>query len=300
MSVSNEVVQSISVADGSTTEFAIPFDFVPGTIRDVLRVATQDPVTFAVIEKAETTDYEIEAGLSPTKITFLVAPANNLRVLVQRASPKRQTYSYINDGPFPAESHEKALDKLVIFTQELWNRVSRSVRLPDWLTTASFDPTLPQAVTTSAAKVLAINNTGNGLQLGPTITDIATAATAAAAVAAAATSLINWLIGTSFAITESQAATSLLGEAFDGTLISSVIYEGQIIRGTTVFANIKFYFQYRNATWRLVFADEEGDIPHGVTVSFTQSTTVGQIKAAVATDGFGNGTLILKKVTYAA
>lgn len=94
------------------------------------------------------------------------------------------------------------------------------------------------------------------------------------------------------AITNSQAATDLSAEAFDGTVYSSVIFEYEIIQGTTIQATGNFSLHYLNGVW--VYCDGLGrGSAHGVTFSLTQATTIGQIQAAES--GLGNGTIKLKK-----
>lgn len=94
------------------------------------------------------------------------------------------------------------------------------------------------------------------------------------------------------AIINNQSASNLIGETFDGTLYSSVIYNYEIIQGTTIQATGDFSVHYLNGTW--IYLDGMGrGTAHGITLSLSQSTTIGQLLAAES--GSGNGTLKLKR-----
>jgi hypothetical protein len=94
------------------------------------------------------------------------------------------------------------------------------------------------------------------------------------------------------AVTSGQSATNLTSETFDGTLVTSAIYNYEIIQGTTIMATGDFSVQYLNGTW--VFKDGMGlGTAHGITFSLGQTTTIGQLKAAES--GLGNGTIKLKR-----
>lgn len=102
----------------------------------------------------------------------------------------------------------------------------------------------------------------------------------------------------SFAIADGQAAAALAGQSFDGTNISSVAFEFELQRSTTVFVNGKFYFQYLNGTWRWVDAGGAGE-DSGLTFTPTQVGTVGTLNVA-ASSGVGSGTLKIKRRSFDA
>lgn len=104
---------------------------------------------------------------------------------------------------------------------------------------------------------------------------------------------------TKFSVTNGQSATNLSGETVDGTVYTSVIYQFEIIQGTTIFASGHFSIQYLNSTWQLIMGDtmDNGTV-NGVTFSLTQATSIAQLQAAES--GLGNGTLKLKKSYFLA
>lgn len=104
-----------------------------------------------------------------------------------------------------------------------------------------------------------------------------------------------------FTVTEGVAAANVGSESADGTVYTSVVYQVEITRGTTIMQTGEFAMQYRNGTWYLVLDQflTDTNTDHGVTFSISQTSTTGTLQAA-ATSGPGNATLKLKKVRYAA
>lgn len=95
-------------------------------------------------------------------------------------------------------------------------------------------------------------------------------------------------------VTDGQSATNLAGETMDTDDYSSVMYEVEIIRGTTVISNGQIAIQNLNGTGRVVTGLFMSNEEHGVTFSVSQVGTVVQLKAALDA-GAGNGTIKLKK-----
>lgn len=107
-----------------------------------------------------------------------------------------------------------------------------------------------------------------------------------------------WL---TYDITDGQSATELDGQTIDSANYSGAIYEYEIIRGTTVHSTGKFSFHYRDGAWKYVPWGENRDddsAAHGVTISFTGTTTA-QLTAA-ASSGPGDGTLKIKRSLISA
>ena len=190
-----------------------------------------------------------------------------------------------NQGSYHPEDVEDQFDKQIMIDQQLQDQIDRSVKLPETIDDSDFDPNLPaDIIDSSSNKVLTVNDDGDGWELKE-----------ASEVAALAGQ-------TDHAITESQAATDLTGETLDSALYSSGVYDYEIIRGTTVFSVGRFSLHYRNSTWYFVqWSDNRDDnsVAHGVTFSLS-GTTIAQLRAAVATDGAGNGTIKIKKHRFDA
>lgn len=100
---------------------------------------------------------------------------------------------------------------------------------------------------------------------------------------------------------DGAAATALVGQAFDGTKISSVVFEFEITRGAIIFANGRFSMQYKSGAWKWIdlgYGDEDGT-PHGITFTIEQTGTIGQLKAA-ASSGPGDVKIKLKRKSFNA
>ncbi len=95
------------------------------------------------------------------------------------------------------------------------------------------------------------------------------------------------------AITDGQSATNLTDQTVDSAVYTSAVYEYEVIRGTTVMSNGRLAMQCLNGTWRVETGSYEGDA-HGITFTVTQSTTVGQLKAALDS-GAGDGTIKMSR-----
>ena len=63
-------------------------------------------------------------------VTFTLPPASNIAVTVQREVPLTQLVDYQPYDPFPAETHEKALDKLTMEIQQVNEEVERALQAP--------------------------------------------------------------------------------------------------------------------------------------------------------------------------
>jgi hypothetical protein len=95
-------------------------------------------------------------------VTMVVPPATGQQLIIVRAVPLTQETDYISGDPFPAETHERALDKLTMISQRLESLISRSIRLSDadLLVTSTILPA------PSPGSSLIWNLTGTGLVNG--------------------------------------------------------------------------------------------------------------------------------------
>ena len=91
--------------------------------------------------KTITTDYTVSGAGAATggNVTFVTAPGCALAVALVRDVPYTQATAYPENNPFPAESHENALDKLTMLVQQVrelttrtWRFAAGSVRAAAW------------------------------------------------------------------------------------------------------------------------------------------------------------------------
>ena len=115
--------------NGATTAFAFPYRFLVSAdlvVTLVLADTTQ-------VVKVLNTDYTVTGAGDDAggTVTMVVPPATGQQLVIVRDVPLTQETDYISGDPFPAESHETALDKLTMISQRLNNLISRSIRLSD-------------------------------------------------------------------------------------------------------------------------------------------------------------------------
>ena len=128
--------------NGVTTVFAFPYRFLANGDLVVLAVSAAGVETV----KTLTTDYTLtgagdDAGGS---VTMLVAPASGTRLVIYRDTEVVQETDYISGDPFPAETHERALDRLTMIAQEIGSDADRSIKVPVG-DSSSLTTTLPAA-----------------------------------------------------------------------------------------------------------------------------------------------------------
>lgn len=194
MTVSSTTSRNEYNGNAATTSFAYTFrildeDHIAVYVDDVLQTITTDYTV---------TDVGVSGG---GDIEFVAAPATGTaNVIFLRSVPLTQETDYVENDPFPAESHEDALDKLTMITQQQQEQLDRAL---------TFLPTSPVSSVTmpdpSAGKALLWNATEDALEnSADNFNDIVTAAAASASSASASAST---------ATTQAGIATTQAGNA---------------------------------------------------------------------------------------
>lgn len=184
MTVQTEIKRVVQVGTGATKTF-----YFNATVQglDDLKVYTVNASgnqTLQVRGGGGTYDYTLTINAA-TK--FATATLNNnlaagYKVVILRGTPITQVVDYVEGDPFPAETHESALDKLTIIATQLQEQLDRSLQVVETSTVTGI-----RVAELQATKVLAVNAAGTAIEMGPSVSDVASAsANAAAAVAAAA------------------------------------------------------------------------------------------------------------------
>jgi len=182
MTISTTTTRTTYNGNGVTTVFSIPFRFLVNG--DIVVVS----VSAAGVEttKTLTTDYTLtgagdDAGGS---VTMLVAPANGTRLIIYRDTDIVQETDYISGDPFPAETHERALDRLTMIAQEIGSDADRAIKVPVG-DSSSLSTTLPAAAD-RLDKFIVFDATTGATELS-TVTQTEVASAVAAAYAAGST-----------------------------------------------------------------------------------------------------------------
>ena len=159
MTISSTTTKNSYSGNNSTTAFNYTF-YIP-TNTDIQVIVRSSTGTETV--KAEGTgsaNYSISGvgSSSGGTVTFVTPPASGETVVLRRNTAKTQSTDYVANDPFPAETHEDALDKLTIIGQDLQEQVDRSLKLSRTNTMTSTEFTV--GATDRASKILAFDSSG--------------------------------------------------------------------------------------------------------------------------------------------
>ena len=142
---------------GSQTVFAYAFKIFADGDLDVYIRDTNGTETLQTI----TTNYTVSgAGTdSGGNVTFVTAPGSTDTVVIQRKLALTQGTDYVANDPFPAESHEDALDRLTFITQQIQEEVDRSIKASVTNTISSTEFAI--SATDRANKIFAFDASGD-------------------------------------------------------------------------------------------------------------------------------------------
>lgn len=163
MTIASQTSRVSYSGDGTTTTFAVQFKFLlNGDLVVYLRDASGNQTLQVLGANYSVTGAGVDAGGA---VTFALPPASGKSVVIYRDPPVTQTTSYNNNDPFPAKSHENALDKLTMLMQRLVNRMGR---VPALAESSSFSAlTLPDP---DPGKYLKWNANNTGLENSSAVT----------------------------------------------------------------------------------------------------------------------------------
>lgn len=120
--------------DGATIVFAVPFRFLEDSHLAVfLRDAAGAQTEWVLNTQYSLTGAGDDAGGTLTVITSPTdyTPLAGETLVIVREVPVTQETDYVENDPFPAETHERALDKLTMIAQELAERLDRTFTIPE-------------------------------------------------------------------------------------------------------------------------------------------------------------------------
>jgi hypothetical protein len=157
MTLSTTTSRITYAGDGSTVSFAVPFSFFGA---DEIDVIERNAETGDETPKVLTTDYTVSGGGGATgTVTAVAAPDAAKSWTIARRTKRTQMVDYTPNDPFPAETHERALDRLTALVQELDEKLGRAAALSP--TSPPVNVTLP---TPEAGRLLGWRNDANGLE----------------------------------------------------------------------------------------------------------------------------------------
>lgn len=221
MTVSSELSSVSYSGDGSTTAFPVPYYFLENSHLQLLLVQLSNG---SVTPLAEGSDYTVTGAgnLSGGSVTTFVAPAVGFNLYINRNVPATQETDYVANDPFPAESHERALDKLTMIAQQVNTNASGAIRV------AIGDPEparLPPAAV-RADMLMGFSSTGDPIPVSPV--DGSTAAFALLLANAVNPSQGAAMIGRNFQVVKSIAElkTLLIGSPSKNAFVTGYYAQG--------------------------------------------------------------------------
>ncbi len=159
MTISSTTLRNSYSGNGSTTAFAYTFPInSTSEITVIERSATGTETVKS--EGSGSTNYSIvDNGASGGTVTMVTAPAAGTTLVILRNTNLTQETDYVANDPFPAETHEDALDKLTMQVQEAQEELGRSFKVSRSNTISSAEFT--DSATDRASKTLGFDSDGN-------------------------------------------------------------------------------------------------------------------------------------------
>jgi hypothetical protein len=157
MSVSSTTTKVSYSGDGSQTVFAYTFKIFAAADLRVIERASNGTETL----KTLTTHYTV-SGVGTDgggNVTFGTAPASGVTVIIKRNLGLTQGTDYIDNDPFPAESHEDALDRLTFIAQNIQEQVDRCIKASETNTLSGAEFTI--GASDRANKIFAFDSSGD-------------------------------------------------------------------------------------------------------------------------------------------
>jgi hypothetical protein len=158
MTISTTTLRNSYSGNGSTTAFAYTYPINTTSEITVIERSALGAETVKA-EGTGSTNYGIaDNGAAGGTITMVTAPAAGTTLIILRNTSLTQETDYVANDPFPAETHEDALDKLQMQNQELQEELDRSLKLSRTNTMTSTEFTV--AAADRANKILAFDSAG--------------------------------------------------------------------------------------------------------------------------------------------
>lgn len=128
MTVTTTAKKKTYTGDGVTVAFPTTFQFF-----DESEVVVTERVIATGAETVQTltTHYTVSGGSGATgTVTAVTAPAATVQWVLSRSTAQTQGTDYTANDPFPADSHEDALDRLTLMVQDGQEKIDRALVFP--------------------------------------------------------------------------------------------------------------------------------------------------------------------------
>lgn len=159
MTISSTINRISYAGDGTSTTFSVPFAFFD---KDELQVIERVIATGAETVLSLENDYAVSGGDGTVgEVEAIVAPPSTVNWTILRKTNRTQSIDYTDNDPFPAETHERGLDRITMIAQDSASAVDRALRFPV-TDLSTLDPEIPNTML-RAGKYLAFD--ANGLPI---------------------------------------------------------------------------------------------------------------------------------------
>jgi hypothetical protein len=156
MTVSSTTTKNSYSGNGSTTTFAYGFKiFADADLTVILRSAAGTETVQTLTTNYSVTNAGVDGG---GNVVFVTAPASGVTVVIRRNMALTQSTDYVANDPFPAATHEDALDRLTFISQQIQEEVNRSIKLSRTNTMTSTE--FATSAADRASKILAFDTSG--------------------------------------------------------------------------------------------------------------------------------------------
>ena len=152
-------LKTIKSANGDGSNLTFPYDFkifADADLAVILRSATGTETVQELTTHYSVTNAGVDSG---GNVVFETAPAAGVTVVVRRNMALTQLTDYVANDPFPAATHEDALDRLTFITQAIQEELNRSFKISKTNTITSAEFT--DSATTRASKTLGFDSDGS-------------------------------------------------------------------------------------------------------------------------------------------
>ena len=157
MTVSSTTTKNSYSGNASTTTFAYGFKiFADADLTVILRSATGTETVQTLTTHYTVTNAGVDTG---GNVVFETAPAAGVTVVIRRNMALTQLTDYVANDPFPAATHEDALDRLTFITQAIQEELNRSFKVSRTNTITSAEFT--EAASDRALKSLGFDSSGD-------------------------------------------------------------------------------------------------------------------------------------------
>lgn len=156
MTISTTTSRQSYNGNGVTTIFSVPFRFFANAdlVVQLVTISTGAATTLTLTTHYTVTGADEEAGGS---LTMLTAPAVGERIVIRRVIAATQEVDYVAGDSFPAETHERALDRLTMLVQQQDEITERALMFPAGDTASGELPVL----SARAGRLLGFDSSGD-------------------------------------------------------------------------------------------------------------------------------------------